>query len=245
MAEFPVFVREVRDAFFKAKDADKAWSLIQPQIARPDKAWPMPVLRAVFELAALILRARKDYPKAASLYVTIEDWYQAGYCDLLCGNLAGVQNHWMTVLKQRQSHWCLALYGLISQQLSSWPSLLQIRNHLESDIANLIDADQWTYLESLLSYCDMLVQLNLETPKFMGRALLNHDKTQSDDWLDKSEKFLMQGQQILPNDPEIYYHLGQLYHRQKRYDEAVLMLKQCLMISHTYTPAKELMASMQ
>jgi len=47
------------------------------------------------------------------------------------------------------------------------------------------------------------------------------------------------GQKILPNDPEIYYHLGQYSQSVGALSEAKSMYKHCLLLSPSYTPAKD------
>lgn len=244
-----------RDALFKQANPKQALDLLGPFLKDaqpPYSPYPLQARRAIIELACLAWREQQQFAKAAESYRSMMDNYQAGYCELLMGNMAGVQNDWIPLLSQRNNHWCLTLYGLVTQQLNSYPTIFQIRNHLESDIGNLISAKQWEALTSLLSYSELLSQINMEALKFAGRALLNSllgekpllPKTmpQHPELLNQAGIFLLKGQKILPNDPEVYYHLGQYHWMTRQTDDALLMLKQCLMISPSYTPAKELMA---
>lgn len=226
------FLAPPRDRFFKAHDPEAAAALLKPIMAQPLSPEEK---RAVYELMALAHRERKQFKEAMALYVAIHDHYQAGYCAMLMGDLQGVQTHWSQVVTERQNHWCRSLFGMIVHRLDCYPTIFQVRNHIESDIANLIAAGRVDFLENLLSYVDFLTQMNLEAPKFAGRALMHAG------WLDRAGKFLIKGQKALPNDPEIYFHLGQYGVAQKHYREARLMLNQCLLISPTYTPARELL----
>ncbi len=229
---FLAYLAPVRDRFYKQREPQQAEADLRallPQVQGTEEK------RAALELLGLILRAQGRFEEAYRIYDSIQDPYQAGYCAMLHGNLHQVQAQWTRLLEKRPNHWCISLYGMITQQLRTYPTLLQIRNHVESDIANLIGAGQHVFLENLLGYADFMTQLNLEAPKFVGRALMNCD------WLDRAEPFLLKGQRSLPNDPEIYFHLGQYSKAQQHYAEARLMLKQCLMISPTYTPALDLL----
>lgn len=227
------YIGPARDQLFKANNPQQAEALLRPFIQNPP-ADPCE-RRAVFELMGLILRAQGRFEEAYSTYESIEDYYQAGYSALLLGNIPMMQHQWGMVLTNRMNHWCISLYGMITNQLRTYPTLFQIRNHLESDIANLIAAKQENFVRNLLFHIDFLSQLNLESPKFAGRALMHAG------WLNEAGDFLIQGQKLLPNDPEIYFHLAQYSVLRQHYQEAKLMLKQCLLISPTYTPAKELM----
>jgi tetratricopeptide (TPR) repeat protein len=229
---FLSYIRPARDLFFKERDVAGAEAMLSPQMGVPTL---LEEKRAVHELMGLILRAQGRFEEALQVYEPLEDHYQAGYCALLLGDMPRMQQHWTHILTVHPNHWCLSLYGMVMHQLRSYPSLFQIRNHLESDIANLIVAERLDYLDNLLAHIEFLTQLNLETPKFAGRALMHAGL------LEKAGPFLLQGQKALPNDPEIYFHLGQFSVALQHYREARLMLKQCLMISPAYRPARELL----
>ena len=188
------------------------------------------------------MRALKRYGEAIVLYESIGDGYQAGYCEMLTGKYNNVQKHWVPLIQKRPNHWCLHLFGMTTHQLNSFPTLLQIRNHLECDLGNLIRAGQLKMAENVISYADVLQQMNLETCKFVGRAMLNARELDTQ-WLDRSLEFLMKGQKALPFDPEAYYHLGQYKIIKGELEDARLLLNQCLLISPTFMPAKELMDS--
>ncbi len=230
---FLEFLTEARNTFFKQKDPGAAYKLVQPYLWK--KSLSTEERRAAVELGGLILRAQKKYVDARKLYIEINDFYQSGYCDMLAGNVEGARSAWQKVVKQRENHWCLSLFGLINRQLNTYPTTFQVRNHIESDIANLIHAGQFQYLDNLLSYAEFLSQLNLEAYKFMGRALMING------FLDQAGTYLVKGQKSIPNDPEIYYHLAQ-YSLTKHQDiEAKMMANQCLLISPFYTPAQRLL----
>lgn len=235
MTGFLAFLTPIRDLFYKEKNPERAYQEIQPHLKAKLSTEEK---RAVYELAGLILRDMRKYADAVKIYQAIDDPYQAGYCEMLQGNVMAIRNHWGKATQRRQNHWCLTLFGMISRQLATYPTTFQIRNHLESDITNLIRAGQFEYLENLLTYCDFLVQLNPETYKFAGRSLLHSG------WLDRAGPFLLKGQKTLPNDPEIYFHLGQYSYQRGMIEDARIMLHQCLLISPTYNPAKELLTAL-
>lgn len=235
MASDYAFLDESRRKFFFDHDAATAYQLIKPSLWK--RTLSEQERRATVELAGLILRDQKKFEDAAKLYRDIGDDYQAGYCMLLAGKMNDVRPYWARLAGKRPNHWCVSLFGMITHQITAYPTLLQVRNHLESDVTNLIAANQVQFLENLLMYADFLAQLNMEAYKFLGRALMYVG------WLDKAEPFLLKGQKTLPNDPEVYFHLGQYSVHRKLYKDARLMLNQCLLISPAYTPARELLAT--
>lgn len=230
-------LNEARDLLFRERKAPQAEESLRPLMAQA-KALSIEEKRALYELMGLALRAQGRFEEAAQLYSQIDDYYQSGYCAMLQGKTQAMQKAWSKLLSLRQNHWCVSLYGLISGQLRTVPTIFQVRNHMESDIANLIAANRTDYLENYLNYVDFLIQINLEAPKFAGRALMNAG------WLDRAGKYLLQGQKALPNDPEIYFHLGQYSVALNHLKEARLMLKQCLLISPTYRPASDLLETL-
>lgn len=192
--------------------------------------------RALAELVGLAYEKQQQYDEATEAFSVGGDLYQSGYCQMLGGNLPKAAEIWKNLLPERPNHWCLTLYGMVTGNLNSLPTFLQIRNHLEADIVYLSRAGQTAMAENILRYVDTLSDINYEVYKFAGRALFHAGR------LDKAGLFLLRGQKALPNDPEVYYHLGQYYHSLGNNDDAALMLHQCLLISPTYLPAKMLHA---
>ncbi len=233
MAGFLLFLTPIRDAFFKENDPTHAYAMLAPHLNNR-KLGPEEK-RAVYELAGLILRKQKKYDEAIQIYSAIKDWYQIGYCEMLRGNLLATRNYWARTTEQRENHWSLTLFGMISRQLNHYPTSFQIRNHIESDIHNLISAMQFNYLENVLAYADFLIQINPEAYKFLGRSLMHSS------WVDRAGDFLLKGQKALPNDPEIYFHLGEYSEKKQLFEDTRIMLHQCLLISPTYYPAQEIL----
>ncbi|MBK8190854.1 MAG: hypothetical protein IPK79_10440 [Vampirovibrionales bacterium] len=233
MGGFLKFLTPMRERFFTGRDPAGTVAELQPFLS--DRRLQPEEQRALTDLATLALREQSRYDDAMRLYTGVNDWFQAGYCEMLKGNLAGARHYWMKLEALRQNHWAVTLFGLVTRQLASCPTPFQIRNHLECDVTNLIQAGQFEFLENLLSHADFLVQVNPETYKFLGRSLMHMG------WGDRAEAFLFEGQRMLPNDPEIYYHLGQYCFQRKRYDDCRVVLSQCLLISAAYNPARELL----
>jgi len=241
MTAYLSFLKPIRQACYRDKDYAHAWRLIEPLIKRPDTKWSTEEQRAVCDLAATILRARLLFREALVLYEAIGDDYQAGYCHLLMKDMEALRPYWTRTLEKRKNHWCVTLFGLANLQLNTVPTMFQIRQYLEGDISNFLLADCKPFVRSTISYANELGQINLESPKFIGRALLNSDRPE---WLEEADRLLMLGQKLLPNDPEVYFHLAQTRIRQGEIKDAILMLKQSLMINPGFMPATDLMVTL-
>jgi tetratricopeptide (TPR) repeat protein len=194
-----------------------------------------PQISLYVELCGYALMEQQHYSQAANHFAQVNKPYLAGYCAMLAGDLEFTRQQWQIQLGRRQSHWCLHLFGLITAQLSSYPTFLQVRNHLEGDVAHLAQAGQDVSLTNLLAGLDTLAQSNPEAYKLAGRSLLNVGR------LDEALPLLLKAQSVLPQDAEIYYHLGQYYQACHNGPEARLMLRQCLAINGHYTPARWLL----
>lgn len=196
---------------------------------------PLETLEAeLFELTAWACMHAGKPDWAEPVFVASKRWYGAGYAALLQQNEHQAAMYWHRYAEQHPNHWGLCLLGFIQRKPTIAPTFLQVRNHLEADIKHLFQAQAWTYLENLLCYMDYLSQINPEVYKLIGRSLMHAGQ------LVQAQYLLIKGQKTLPNDPEIYFHLGQAYQACCNYKDSLLMVKQCLMMNPGYYPASEL-----
>lgn len=200
---------------------------------------PEDLYRASRELFGYAWLFSREYALASKSFSQGGNLYLSGYSHLLAGQLQQATNAWQPLLQKRPNHWCATLYGMASGNLQSIPTFLQIRNHLEADIMNLWKAKQWPWVENILFYVEFLSNINYEAYKFAGRAFYHMGQ------YEKAGPLLLRGQKILPNDAEVYFHLGQYYTAIGQHKEAMMVLQQCLLISPTYTPAQWLRDQIQ
>lgn len=228
------FMKNARRRFFVEHDTLGALGMIRSIQAQKKKLGPAET-RAFLDLNGSVLMANRQYAEAGKIFGEQNDFYMAGYCYLLLGKLDGVHYWWNRLQAVRENHWAFTLYGLATRQLQSWPTFLQIRNHIESDVAYLVQANQLQMLDNLLSYTDFLAQLNPESYKLIGRALFHSGLRQ------QAGPLLMRGQKVYPQDPEVYYHLAQFHCANEDFAVARLMLNQALLINPHYVPARDLL----
>lgn len=233
-------LNKARKALFSEKNPRDAIEILRPLMQSNQYSSLTKLARRPFaELAALSHELICEYDLACGYFISIDDYYQSGYCHMLKGNLDKAFDYWKELLKIRSNHWCTTLAGLITGYLNCMPTFLQIRNHMEADIVHLIEANQDIMAFNIVKNSKLLSEINLEAYKFSGRALFNAGK------IEESFPLLILGQKALPCDPEIYYHLGQYYQAVGKEKNACLMLKQCLLISPFYTPAIWLLENIQ
>jgi len=184
---------------------------------------------------ALAFFENKNYAEAAKIYYELNKQYQAGYCELLLGNKTKAKELWFNAQNSGAVCWARCLIDLIEVKVGLIPTFLQIRNHLESDLCYFIQADKIEYAENVIQCSDFLTDINPETNKFIGKALMNSG------FPSLSIDFFIKSREIIPNDPEVYFYIARYSFETGALNEARQFLKQCLDLNMSYTPAKKLL----
>lgn len=229
--KFKTFINECKKIIFIDKNPVYAIELIDNFV----NTSTILDLSQVKQLKALAYFENRDYLRASQLYQELQLPYQAGFSELLCGNEKRAKEIWNNTTETSSIHWGKCLIDLIHVKVNKIPSFLQIRNFLESDISYFIVAEKLEYAENLIQCAEVLASINPESYKFIGKALLYND------FPNIAASFFFKSQEIIPNDPEIYYHLGQYSNIIGAYSESINMLNECLDINSSYSPAKVLL----
>lgn len=186
---------------------------------------------------ALAYQEKKAYEKAAEIYIEAEEFYQAGFCNLLNGNEFEAEKLWYSYCHDSPAaQWGKCLLDFINLRKNpKIPSYLQIRNFLEMDLIYLVEANKVRYAENVIKNEDILISINLESYKLIGRALLNLG------FLNMAKKYLIKSVEIVDQDSETFFHLAQYNYFIGAYNECILMLKRCLELNKHYIPANNLL----
>jgi hypothetical protein len=217
------------------------------------------------DLAGEAYLASKQYERAAQVFERYGLPERAGWAWLLAGNCQKTFELWQPFLEEsianqsvqqssssasgyqlsalkpalgNQSQWLVTQWGLVTNQFQQWPTMLQLRNAIENDITQLVNANQLAILDAYLAKMDWLGQVNFEVYKLAGRSFFYLGM------FTLAYQLLLQAQTILVTDAEVYYHLGQYYVACQQMKQATLMLRQCLWINPHYQPAEALLASL-
>ena len=181
----------------------------------------------------------KEYLEASKIYYDLDQKYQAGFCELLMGNFEVARDIWHNIPESPASCWGKSMLDLISFKSDNLPTFMQVRNHLESDLGYFIQADRLDYAENLIKCNEILASINPESFKFIGKALLNNG------YANLSINYFLKSQQLLPQDAETYFYLGQYSWHAGAYEEGKQMLNHCLLLNQHYFPAKGLMEKIE
>lgn len=229
-------INKARQEIFVNKNPDIAINLLSESSDELSKSGDFYKKLSKITLA-LAYHEKKDYQKAAEIYLQAGESYQAGFCYLLAGNEFEAQKLWFSYCKDSPAaQWGKCLLDLINlRNHPRIPSYLQIRNFLEMDIGYFIEANKIRYAENLIKNDELLASVNLESYKLIGRALLNFG------FLTPAKKYLIKSLEIVDQDSETYYHLGQYNYMVDDYNESIKMLKRCLELNSYYVPATMLL----
>lgn len=228
-------IKLARQQLFVQNNAIDAQATLLQVIGEMDSTQSSWERRMAFDILAYAHLAQAHYDAAIDAFDNANNHYMAGYSMMLKGEMVAAYERWQPIIKARETHWSACLYGMIARKLEFYPSFLQIRNHVEGDIMNLAKAGQLAMVGNIVMHAQLMSEINYEAYKFIGRALLYSGMIQ------EASRFLLLGQRLLPNDPEVYYHLGQYYDMTQQFDEAKVVCQQCLMMNPTYLPAQEML----
>lgn len=195
-------------------------------------------LFSIKSIIALAYLEEKSYFEAAQTFYEIGEKYQAGFCELLMGNIDRARELWTSLPENSIVSWGIVLLGLVTLEADISPSFLQIRNYLECDISYLIKAERLDYAENVIAYADYLSTVHPEAYKFIGKALFNSE------YPNLAMTYYMKGCELLPEDPEIYYHIAQYMISEERYKEARQYLRRAVHLNKNYLPARSLLESL-
>ncbi len=176
-----------------------------------------------------------EFEKAKSIFIELGEKYQVGYCELLLGDIEAARKSWDDAPDSGPVNWARCLPDLLNLDVTQIPTFLQIRNHLEIDLTYLIRSNNLSFANNLIECSQVFITINLETYKYIGRALLNNN------YPNLGLKYLLEGQEALPQDPEIYFHLAQYSIMTNQLVECKHLLKKCLNINKYYSPARKLL----
>ena len=159
--------------------------------------------------------------------------YELGLCYLLEGNLKETKKIWLKLDKNKNSmiYFSRSMLGFIENKIKDLPSYLQIKCYFESFFDILLENKQNEFCDMFLKNINVLEDINCEVYKYIGRALLNND------YDELAYDYLNYAIQILDDDIEAFYMLGEYYLKYNKIDKASSCFEKILKINNLYYPA--------
>lgn len=190
---------------------------------------------------ALSYLENNEFLKAAETFVKAGENYQAGFCYLLTGNDFETQKLWFSYCPDSPAlQWGKCMLDFINlRPRPRVPSYLQIRNFLEMDIGYFIKANKFNYAENVIKNSEVLISVNLEAYKLIGRVLLSFG------YYNQAKTYLKKSVDVINQDPETYYYLGMLDYLTGAYKDCIKVLQKSLELNCYYVPASHLIEKAQ
>lgn len=182
---------------------------------------------------ALKLFDEKDYNGAFELFQKLNMRYECGYCKFAQTNFFEAENIWKnSKIDSPAINWGFSLIKIIKGGIPDALSFFQIRNFLERDLMLFFENRNFDYAEKIIDACGILSEYNLETPKFIGRVLLNEG------YFERAFIYLKKSKDICYKDPEVDYLLAAYYLAKNDSFSAKNILKNSLKSNPNYYPIK-------
>lgn len=176
-----------------------------------------------------------DYDSAEKFFSDQKLYYQEGLCKILKGDKTSTRKLWYSVPENIAISWGKVFLGVLDQKLEAIPTFLQVRNFLESTLNYLFKAKQTDFAYKLIGAKDFFADCNIESYKYIGRVLMDNGHE------DLAFEYFNKSINLIPQDYEAYFHLGELYLRQNNIQKAIYSYKKVLELNPYHTPAEKIL----
>lgn len=178
------------------------------------------------------------YAQAEEFFAEQKKYYQQGLCMLLRGDKASARKLWYSVPEDTAIVWGKVILGIFDQKLEAIPSFLQVRNFLETTLYYLFKAKQDDFAYKLVGAKEFFADCNIEAYKYIGKILMenNHE--------DLALEYFDKATDVVPQDYEAYFYLGELYLRKDLRGNAIASYSRVLELNPYHTPALKILKNL-
>ena len=177
----------------------------------------------------------KNYEEAKELFVKLNEPYEAGLSSLLLDDLKGARE--LFSIKKDEctaSSFGLIVLDILEGKSPKQPSFFQIRSFFEIFVNLLVENKLYKYAQKIIDNYMFFTTVNPETPKFAARVLNANNFNRAVPF------FVKKAKEICYYDAEIYYIEASIYMIEKKYEEALNSINECLAFAPEYYPVKRL-----
>lgn len=141
----------------------------------------------------------------------------------------------LRLMKESSSiaNWLFVLISIVQNDVSENPTYFQIRNFYEQDLELLFNYKNYDYIQKILDKSSYFEKYNREIYKYSARVLLNNNH------IDLAKKMLKKSLEILYNDPETHYLLGDVYLIENNLENAKYEFDLSSKVCGEYMPAQK------
>ncbi len=181
---------------------------------------------------ARVLFISGDYISAEQIYVKLGQDLESGYCALYQSNIQKAEFFWKNLRDESPcALWAQSLLEILKNDVHFYPSFFQLRSFLEIDLHNFIINKQFDYVQKIVNILGILVQINGESYKYVGRVFYNNGNYKD------AVTLLEKSKDICYEDPEVHVLLAKAYQAQNEIILAKKSIQNCLNVVPDYYPA--------
>jgi len=180
-----------------------------------------------------------DYLSAEKFFAEQKMYYQQGLCMVLRGDKVSARKLWYSVPEDTAIAWGKVFLGIFEQKLEAIPTFLQVRNFLETTLNYLFRANQIDFAYKLIGAKEFFADCNIESYKYIARVMMDNNLE------GLAYEYLQKAIDVIPQDYEAYFHLGELYVRQNKIDLAIKAYKRVVEINSDHTPAFKILKKLE
>jgi tetratricopeptide (TPR) repeat protein len=230
-------LHDARTALWLEENPRKALELLPLNPLKEDlSTLPVGMRNLVLDLAITAHIELKQLENASFLLQTHKRWEQLVLLQIAMRRMEQASQTLKNLPTKSASYWAEHLLAISKNQLMHWPTFLQLRNRLESDIRTFFSLNAFDAIDQLVGYLNSFSQLNPEVFKLVGRCFVYCGL------YPQAYHLLQHSCKLNPVDAESYFHLGELYLRTAQKEKSRLMLTQALMMNPACEPAKVLLS---
>lgn len=190
------------------------------------------------DFSGLLFLETQNWEKAEEFFKEKNKIFQYGFCRLLQGDKITPRRLWYSVPESPAVIWGKVILGVLDQKLEGIPSFLQVRNFLESTLTYLFRAKQFDFAYKLIGAKEFFADCNIESYKYIARVLMdNGHEDLAFEYFDKSID-------VIPQDYESFFHLGELYFRKGDRKTAIASYTRVLELNPYHTPAAKILKNL-
>jgi len=217
----------IQNIIFNQKDYAKAFELLNLSEFFSQTAYQ--------ELYAQTLFRQGNFSSAALIYEKIGKFYEVGYCHLLLNEREKAYEFWKLSQDSPARNWGMFFCEVFTENLTKYPSYLQIRAFLERDLSLFLKLNLIEFVQKIIDISEYLFDINPETNKIIARSFLYNN------YPNYAKEYFYRAFDYTNQDAELYYLWG-LYNLQiKNTSDCINALRKAISINENYIPAKELL----
>jgi tetratricopeptide (TPR) repeat protein len=178
---------------------DKNYSLVKELLKDTSSQQSFNMLGKIELWSGNIEEAYENFSQAKNILA-------CGYCKFLAGNNYEAKII-LNLIKETYSaaKWIICLINIIEGTIEENPTYFQIKNFYEQDLNMLFIYEKYKYINTIIENNKYLENFNKEVYKYTARVLINNG------CCDKARNYLFKSLEILYNDPETHFMLGEIY----------------------------------